>query len=271
MRAALGLMAIVATVLLAACGASNSDIILATTTSTQDSGLLSVLVPAYEQASGGKVKVIAVGSGAALEMGQRGDADVLLVHSPDAEEKYMAGGFGAERLRIMYNDFVIIGPARDPAGVKGAGDAISALWAIAKSEIKFVSRGDASGTDALEKKMWTESGVGVPKGKRWYLETGQGMGATLTIAADRGAYTLTDRASYLSRGVDFPLPILLEGDPRLFNVYHLIVVNPANNSRVNAEAARRFRDFMLSDDARKVIEEFGKAEYGRALFVPDYE
>ncbi|MDA0365639.1 MAG: substrate-binding domain-containing protein [Chloroflexi bacterium] len=250
-------------------GDSSRELILATTTSTQDSGLLEVLIPRFEAESDIHVKVIAVGSGAAMEMGQRGDADVLLVHAPAAEEEFVAAGYGVERARVMYNDFVIVGPPSDPAGVAGAADAAAALAKIAASRSTFMSRGDHSGTHAKEQALWAAAGLDVPRGRSWYQETGQGMGATLTISAEKEGYTLTDRSTWLAAGDQERLPITVEGDPRLFNVYHVIVVNPDRHPKVNAQGARRFRAFLLQQDTLREIGEFGRAQYGQPLFTPD--
>jgi tungstate transport system substrate-binding protein len=242
--------------------------ILATTTSTQDSGLLDTLIPLFEKQTGYKIKTVAVGSGAAMTLGEKGEADVLLVHSPAAEVKFMDAGNGTDRKLVMHNDFIIVGPAADPAGIKGMTSAIEALKKIAASGIVFVSRGDNSGTDALEKKLWTSTGV-TPKGQTWYQESGQGMGATLTIATEKGGYTITDRATYLANKSKLALVILVEGDPALLNIYHVILVNPAKSNLINAAGAKAFFDFMLAPDTQKVISEFGKDKYGAALFFPD--
>lgn len=259
--------------LVAGCrgGDASRELILATTTSTQDSGLLDVLIPRFEAESGIHVKVIAVGSGAAMEMGDRGDADVLLVHSPRAEEEFVTAGFGVERARVMYNDFVIVGPPDDPADVRGMSDASAALASIADARATFISRGDNSGTYAKELTLWEAAGVEVPKGQPWYEETGQGMGATLTIASEKEGYTLTDRSTWLAAGDRERLPIVVEGDSRLFNVYHVIVVNPERHAGVNAPAARRFRAFLLQQDTLREIGAFGLAQHGQPLFTPDPE
>ena len=245
------------------------DMILATTTSTQDSGLLDVLVPTFQKVTGYQVKVIAVGSGAAMQMGERGDADVLLVHSPAAEEKFVADGFGIERTLIMHNDFVVIGPAADPAGLKGSKTVAEVMKKIADKKATFVSRGDNSGTDVLEKNLWKAGGVTAPKGQSWYLETGQGMGATLTVAREKQGYTVTDRATLLAFTGKADLPVLLEGDPALLNVYHVIVPNPAKLPKTNTEGARAFKDFLVKAETQKMIGDFGKEKYGQALFFAD--
>jgi tungstate transport system substrate-binding protein len=244
------------------------DMILATTTSTQDSGLLAVLMPLFEQQSGYKVKTIAVGSGAAMTMGEKGEADVLLVHAPASEVKFMDAGHGIDRKLVMHNDFIIIGPAADPAGIKNMTSAVDALKKIAASGTIFVSRGDNSGTDQLEKKLWTTSGI-TAKGQTWYQESGQGMGATLTIANEKAGYTITDRATYLATKAKLALDILVQGDPALLNIYHVILVNPTKSTLINAAGAKAFSDFMVAADTQKVIGEFGKDKYGAALFFPD--
>lgn len=245
------------------------DMILATTTSTQDSGLLDVLVPAFQKATGYQVKVIAVGSGAAMQMGERGDADVLLVHSPAAEEKFVADGFGIERTLVMHNDFVVIGPTADPAGLKGSKTVAEVMKKIADKKATFISRGDNSGTDVLEKNLWKSGSVATPKGQSWYLETGQGMGATLTVAREKQGYTVTDRATLLAFTGKTDLPILLEGDPALLNVYHVIMLNPAKLTKTNTEGGRAFKDFLVNAETQKMIGDFGKEKYGQALFFAD--
>ena len=269
---ALGLLTL-AVALTGACSGRDSsrELILATTTSTQDSGLLDVLIPRFEQENGIAVKLIAVGSGAAMEMGRRGDADVLLVHSPAAETQFVADGDGIERARVMYNDFVIVGPPADPAGVAGMTDAAAAMRKIAEAQATFISRGDNSGTHAKELTLWAAAELAAPGGQPWYLETGQGMGATLTITAEKDGYTLTDRSTWLAAADHDRLPIRVEGDPRLFNIYHVIVVNPAKHPAVNAAGARRFRAFLLEQDTLQVIGEFGRDRFGQPLFTPDPE
>lgn len=252
-------------VLTAACG--NDELILATTTSTENSGLLDVLVPLFEEQSGASVKVIAVGSGAAMQLGERGDADVLLVHSPAAELAFVEAGFGIERARVMFNDFVIVGPADDPAGIAGASDAAAAFAAIHAAGAGFVSRGDNSGTHAKEQALWKSIGFEPPTDQSWYAESGQGMGATLTIAAETHAYTLSDRATWLAVSDPADLPILSEGDEALFNVYHVIVVNPDRHDGLNTDLARQFHAFLLEPATQDVISAFGLEEHGQALFT----
>lgn len=252
----------------AAAKPANPEIILATTTSTQDSGLLDVLVPLFQNQTGYTVKTVAVGSGQAMSMGERGEADVLLVHSPDAEQKFMGGGNGVQRRLVMHNDFLIIGPASDPAKIKGAKSAVEALKKIADSKAVFISRGDNSGTDALEKKLFGQAG-GVPKGQPWYQETGQGMGATLNVANEKDGYTITDRATYLARKKDLKLEPMVEGDAPLLNIYHVIEVNPNKSAKINAAGGKAFADFMVAAATQQAIGAFGKDKFGQALFVPD--
>ena len=247
---------------------ASGNLILATTTSTQDSGLLDVLVPMFQKETGYTVKTVAVGSGQAIEQASRGDADVVLVHSPDAEKKMVDAGDGVERTLIMHNDFVIVGPKADPAGIKTAANTGDALTAIARKQAKFISRGDNSGTNALELKLWKAANL-TPKGESWYEESGQGMGATLTIADQKNAYTISDRGTYLARKSTLSLDILFQGDRALLNVYHVIVVNPAKHSNTNVVAARAFAAFMARSDIQKVIEAFGKDKTGESLFFAD--
>ena len=246
--------------------AQRSPVILSTTTSTQDSGLLDVLVPLFERQSGYSVKTIAVGTGQALALAGRGEADVVLAHAPALEQKYIADGKMLNRRLVMYNDFVIIGPAADRAKIKGMTKAADAMKAIAATGSRFVSRGDNSGTHNLEKELWKLAGVEPQTG--WYIESGQGMGATLGIADDRKAYTLTDRGTYLAFQKRVRLPVLLEGDRPLLNLYSVMEVNPANGPGVNTAGGRAFADFMVSGDVQKVIRTFGVGKYGQPLFVP---
>ena len=247
---------------------ANPELILATTTSTQDSGLLDVLVPQFEQKTGYKVKTIAVGSGQAMTMGERGEADVLLVHAPDSEVKFMQAGHGINRRLVMHNDFIIIGPQADPAGIKGVATAVDALKKIAAAKANFISRGDNSGTDQLEKKVWKTAGVDA-KGQSWYQESGQGMGATLNIASEKSAYTITDRATYLATKKNLSLNILVEGDPILLNIYHVIQVNPQKSSKINTDGAKAFADFMVAPETQQIIAKFGVDKFGQPLFFPD--
>ena len=260
------LTTLVLAILALSAEAQRSPVILSTTTSTQDSGLLDVLVPLFERQTGYSVKTIAVGTGQALALAGRGEADVVLAHAPALEKKYVADGKMLNRRLVMYNDFVIIGPAEDPAKIKGMTKAADAMKAIATTGSRFVSRGDNSGTHNLEKELWKLAGVEPQTG--WYIESGQGMGATLGIADDRKAYTLTDRGTYLAFQKRVRLPILLEGDRPLLNLYSVMEVNPANGPRVNTAGGRAFADFMVSADVQKVIKTFGVAKYGQPLFVP---
>jgi tungstate transport system substrate-binding protein len=252
-----------------ACAApAQKNLILATTTSTQDSGLLDVLIPVFEKKTGYFVKTIAVGSGQAMAMGQKGEADVMLVHSPDAEKKFIADGFGVNRLIVMHNDYIVIGPPADPAAIKGATSTVEAFKKIAAAGSLFMSRGDNSGTHAKEMAIWKAAGI-KPDGQKWYQQTGLGMGQTLNVAAEKKGYTLADRGTWLSLQQKLGLPILKEGDPILLNVYHVIAVNPAKWPKVNADGAKAFSDFMLSADTQGIIKTFGVEKYGGALFFPD--
>jgi tungstate transport system substrate-binding protein len=249
---------------------ANPDLILATTTSTQDSGLLDVLIPLFEQETGYKVKVVAVGTGAALKMGQEGNADVLLVHAPSSEKTYMDGSYGKDRLLVMHNDFIIVGPSADPAGIKGGGSAVDAFKKIATAGEAFISRGDQSGTNTKELALWKSAGLD-PAGQKpdWYVESGQGMGATLTIASEKNAYTLTDRATYLANKANLQLEILLEKDNSLLNVYHVITVNPIKWPKVNYDGAIAFAKWITDPATQAVIAEFGVDKFGQQLFIPD--
>jgi tungstate transport system substrate-binding protein len=247
---------------------AQKNLILATTTSTQDSGLLDVLIPVFEKKTGYFVKTIAVGSGQAMAMGQKGEADVLLVHSPDAEKKFMVEGSGVNRLIVMHNDFIVIGPPADPAGIKGAKSTVEAFKKIADAGSLFLSRGDNSGTHAKEQGIWKTAGI-KPDGQKWYQQTGLGMGQTLNVAAEKKGYTIADRGTWLSMQAKLGLPILKEGDPILLNVYHVIQVNPAKWPKVNADGAKAFSDFMLSAETQGIIKTFGMEKYGGALFFPD--
>lgn len=243
------------------------DLILATTTSTRDSGLLDVLVPIFEQQTGYVVKVIAVGTGEALKMGEEGNADVLLVHAPASEKELMDKGFGKERFLVMHNDFIFVGPAADPAGIQGAATAVEAMKKIAEAKALFISRGDDSGTHKMELKLWKAAEV-TPEGD-WYQETGQGMGATLTITCEKAGYTLTDRATYLATKDSLSLALLVEGDPALLNVYHVITVNPEKWPKVNYDGAIAFSKFLTDPAIQAMIGEFGVDKFGESLFYPD--
>ncbi len=244
------------------------NIILATTTSTQDSGLLDVLIPIFEKKTGYFVKTIAVGSGQAMAMGQKGEADVMLVHSPDAEKKFVEEGYGINRRLIMHNDFIIIGTVDDPAKIKGVKASAEALKKIAAAGALFVSRGDNSGTHAKEKVLWKQAEIN-PAGQKWYQETGLGMGQTLNVAAEKKGYTLADRGTYLALKKNIPLEILVEGDAILLNIYHVMEVNNAKWPKVNAAGAKAFADFMVSKETQNIIKTFGVDKFGSPLFFPD--
>lgn len=247
--------------------AAQRPVILATTTSTQDSGLLDVLVPRFEKKTGYTVKTIAVGTGQSLALGDRGEADVVLVHAPKLELEYLAKENLINRRLVMHNDFTLVGPAADPAGIKGLKKAAEAVRKIAQRGARFVSRGDNSGTHNTERSLWKVAGI-VPKGS-WYIESGQAMGATLTIASEKGAYTLADRATYLAFQKRIQLAILLEGDAPLLNIYHVMQVNPARHRKVNAAGGKALADFLVSPEAQEVIRAFGVEKYGQPLFFPD--
>ena len=273
-RWAIGVL-VAAVLATAACGSDSSDggtsttaapsgqMILATTTSTRDTGLLDTLVPAFEHTGKCSVKTVAVGSGQAIDLGARGQADVLLVHSPDAEQTFMAQGHGASRLAVMHNDFVLVGPPADPAKAAGAGGVEPALEAIAHAKSAFASRADDSGTDAKELKLWKQAGI-TPSGS-WYIETGQGMGPTLTIASQKRAYTLSDRGTFLATK-NLDSKIVVQGGEALQNPYHVIVVK---HSGTNVGCAQAFSRWITSAPTQRLIGGFGKSQYGQALFHPD--
>ena len=243
------------------------DLILATTTSTQDSGLLDVLIPDFEKKTGYKVKTIAVGTGAALAMGEKGDADVLLVHAPDSEKKLVDNKAAINYQLVMHNDFVVVGPTADPAKVKETKTVADAFKGIADSSSVFVTRGDDSGTDKMEKALWKKFNVKPVADK--YQSTGQGMGQTLTIASEKAGYTLTDRATYLATKKNLKLDILLQGDASLLNIYHVMQVNPEKFPKVNVDGAKAFVDYMINKDTQTTIASFGKDKYGESLFFAD--
>jgi len=247
---------------------AEKNIILATTTSTQDTGLLDVLIPDFQKKTGYFVKTIAVGSGQAMAMGQKGEADVLLVHSPEAEEKFMAEGFGMNRRLVMHNDFIVVGPASDPAKIKGTKSTTEVFKKIAAANSLFLSRGDNSGTHAKEKAIWKAANAKYA-GEKWYQETGLGMGQTLNVASEKKGYTLADRGTYLSQKKNLGLDILAEGDAILLNIYHIIQVNPAKWPKVNAEGARAFADYMVTKETQAIIKTFGIEKFGGPLFFPD--
>ncbi|MFA5308413.1 MAG: substrate-binding domain-containing protein [Dehalococcoidales bacterium] len=262
----------------AGCGSKtpdNPEIIMASTTSTRDSGLMDVLIPIFEEETGYTIKPVYVGTGAAIQMGQEGNADVLLVHAPSLEKPFMDDGYGTNRKLVMHNDFIIVGPKSDPAGIKGMTVATDALQKIADAHLDFYSRGDKSGTDTLEKALWKKIDIAVADNSTdnpsWYLEggTGTGMLALLRIASEKDAYTITDRATYLANQSVLDLDILVEGDPGLLNIYHVIQVNPEKFTNVNSKGAKAFVDFMISKKAQDAIGTFGVDKYGAPLFFPD--
>jgi tungstate transport system substrate-binding protein len=255
--------------LLAGCANQRTppSITLATTTSMQDSGLLDVLVPLFREESGIEVKVVAVGTGQALELARRGDADVVIAHDPESEEKFMAEGHGESRRPIMYNDFVLVGPANDPTKVRGEKSIVAAFEKIAKAKSTFISRGDESGTHLREKAIWKRADI-EPKGDGWYVEAGVGMGAVLRMAGEKRACTLSDCGTYLAQGKAIGLEVMCEGDPLLMNQYSVTVVSPVKHPGVRVEGARKFADFLLSSRTQDVVADFGKAKHGRSLFIP---
>ncbi|MBM7615867.1 substrate-binding domain-containing protein [Alkaliphilus hydrothermalis] len=247
----------------------SSIIILSTTTSTENSGLLDAILPIFRTDTGIEVKVVAVGTGQALKMGEDGEADVLLVHAQSSEEQFVANGHGVERYDVMYNDFILVGPKDDAAALstEASADILKAFTLIRQKECKFISRGDDSGTHKTELKLWKE--VGLEAGGAWYVEAGQGMGAVLQMASEMQGYTLTDRATYLSMKDDLDLKIVVEGDSKLFNQYGVIAVNPEKNDKINNEGAEKFIDWILSEKGQSLIGEFGKDTYGQSLFIPN--
>jgi tungstate transport system substrate-binding protein len=248
---------------------ANPTLILATTTSVQDSGLLDVLLPLFQQETGYTVQTVAVGSGQAMEMGQQGNADVLFVHSPAAEKQFMTDGWGKDRVLVAHNDFIIVGPEADPAKIKGLSP-VDAFKAIAAAEAPFIARADKSGTSSKELAIWGKTELKPAETKpAWYLETGQGMGASLTIASEKSAYILTDRATYLANKANLQLTLLVENDPILLNVYHVITVNPEKWPKVNYDGAMAFLNFMVGPTVQKEMEKFGVEKYGQPLFIFD--
>ncbi len=252
----------------ATLGAQSRDVILATTTSTRDAGLLDSLIPEFERQTGYHIKLIAVGSGQALAMGRRGDADVVLSHAPAAERAIVDSGFLRNRRLVMHNDFLIVGPAADAAGLRGMNEAVAAFARVASHAAPFISRGDQSGTHQMELSLWRRAGVAPPAGG-WYVESGQGMAATLQMASEKRAYTLTDRATYLAWRDKVELVPLVEGDSLLFNVYHVLEVDIHNAPRVNAAGGKAFADFLVAPATQRMIGAFGLSRFGQALFVPD--
>lgn len=254
---------------------ANPELILSSTTSTRDSGLMDVLLPVFQQQTGYVVKPIYNGSGAAMTLGQQGNADVLLVHSPAAEVTFMQGGYGINRRLIMHNDFIIMGPPSDPAGISGMTSAVDAFKKLAASGATFYSRGDNSGTDAMDKSIFAKAGITVKDGAStnpaWYIEGGAGTGMLdlLRIASEKGAYILTDRATYVANKSVLTLNIMVQADPLLLNIYHVIQVNPAKFPNVNAAGAQAFSDFMVAPATQKLIAQYGISQYGQELFFPD--
>jgi tungstate transport system substrate-binding protein len=261
---------LVITLALVSCGTPSprtDELLLVSTTTTQDTGLLDALLPAFTEQTGYEVQLVAVGSGQALKIGEQGNADVILLHSPDAEKKFVAKGYGIDRRLVMHNDFVIVGPPADPAGIRGLSP-VEAFTKIYNSGATFVSRGDESGTHVKENNLWQNAGLN-PAGQDWHLETGQGQGATLLVASEKDAYALVDRGTYLAYQKNVELDILVEGDPFLLNVYHVITVNPEKWPETNIEAANAFADFITSPEGQNIIGEFGVMDYGQPLFIPD--
>ena len=245
----------------------NPDIILATTTSTQDSGLLDVLIPMFEEQTGYRVKTIAVGTGQALAMGEKGEADVLLTHAPASEKPLVESGAVTNYQLVMHNDFILVGPSSDPAKVKDLKSVADAFKAISESSSIFVSRGDDSGTDKKEKGIWKD--INIPNEGSWYQETGQGMGQTLNIASQKEGYTLTDRATFLAQKDNLQLEIAVQGEKSLLNIYHVMQVNEEKFPKVNADGAKAFVEFMIDSKTQDIIGEFGMDEYGEPLFFKD--
>jgi tungstate transport system substrate-binding protein len=266
------LLAVVAVVLSFTLGASvlaqKKSIVVASTTSTQDSGLFGHLLPIFTAKTGIEVKVIAQGTGQALDTARRGDADVVFVHAKAAEEKFLAEGFGVKRYPVMYNDFVLLGPKSDPAGIKGGKDIVAALKAIKKNETPFVSRGDRSGTHVAELNLWKAAGIDIAADKGpWYRDIGQGMGAALNTASSMDAYVLSDRGTWLSFKNHGDLDIAVEGDQRLFNQYGVMLVNPEKHPHVKKEWSQAFVDWLISPEGQKAIADY-KIE-GKQLFFPN--
>jgi tungstate transport system substrate-binding protein len=265
--------------LLAACGQGEPEVLrLATTTSTADSGLLEAILPAFEEEYNARVDVVAVGTGQALALGEAGDADVLLVHARSREDQFLADGHGTTRFDVMYNDFILVGPAADPAGIEGTPAAAEALAAIAAAQAPFASRGDDSGTHTKELSLWETAGITPDPNNGWYASLGQGMGETLTYANEAGAYTVTDRGTFLAQQTSLPnLAILVGGteiaendDPALLNPYGILLVNPAKGS-INEELAGQFATWLTSVETQQTISEFGVDQFGQPLFYPDSE
>lgn len=266
-RVVLSLLAVFTFVGSLATVGAEEEIIFATTTSVQDTGLLDVIVPIFEKQSGAHVKAVAVGTGQALAMAAKGEADVVLAHAPDSEKKYVADGVLTNRRLVMHNWFLLAGPPADPAKIKGANQVVEALKKIAEAKITFVSRGDDSGTHKLEKKLWEKAGI-TPAGD-WYLQSGQGMGKTLGIAGEKQGYVLSDRATYLAFQKTTGLTALLEGDPAFLNVYHVMEVSAEKFPKANAKGGKAFADYLLSAPVQDILKTFGKEKFGEPLFNPD--
>ncbi len=250
---------------------ADRDIILATTTSTRDTGLLDSLLPPFERQTGYTVKVVAVGSGEALALGRHGDADVVLSHAPEAERALVDSGFFIRRRLVMHNDFLIVGPPDDPARLRGMNDVGAALMRLASmpNPPPFISRGDMSGTHQRELRLWAKIHKPVPNGARWYLELGQGMAAALQMADQKQGYTLTDRGTFLAWREHLDLVPMVEGDPFLYNVYHVLELNPKNSPRINVTGGSALADYLVSAEVQREIGRFGRARFGQSLFVPD--
>jgi tungstate transport system substrate-binding protein len=261
-------LAMLASVLLAPTASAGEFIVVQSTTSTQNSGLFDYILPRFTARTGIEVRVVAVGTGQALKNARNGDGDVLLVHARPSEEKFVADGFGVERSDLMYNDFVIVGPKGDPAGVRGMRDATAALARLASARAAFASRGDDSGTHKKERWLWKEAGVDpIQASGEWYRETGSGMGATLNTASGMGAYTMSDRATWIAFENKGDLEILVEGDKRLFNQYGVILVNPDKHPHVKAKAGRAFIDWLLGDEGQAAIASYRMGD--QQLFFPN--
>ncbi len=256
------LLGLLLSLLFAAPGLTVEHLRLATTTSTDNSGLLAALLPPFEQANNCQVDVIAVGTGKAIKLGETGDVDVVLVHARSKEDKFVEEGYGVDRRDVMYNDFVLLGPASDPAGINGVNDVVAAMSKIAAAKVPFVSRGDDSGTHSREKQLWKAAGI-IPQGG-WYLEAGRGMGEVIIMAGERQGYTLSDRGTYLAFKGKTEMRIVSAGDKRLFNPYGVIMVNPQRHPHVQVDLARKFLDYLTSDQAKSLITGFHKA--GEQLF-----
>jgi tungstate transport system substrate-binding protein len=247
--------------------AQSSEVVLATTTSVRDAGLLQAILPVFEREAGLRVKVIAVGSGQAMELGRRGEADILILHDPRGEQAFMAEGLGIRRAPLMHNEFVVVGPPQDPAGIGALPTATQALRSIARARARFLSRGDRSGTHVKESALWEAVGV-QPEGT-WHLESGQGMGATLQIANELNAYTLTDLGTFLAHKSPLDMRILVDGDPILHNPYHLVLPHPERFPWINQAGAQALLDHLVSPETQSAIQRFGREQFGRSLFLPD--